>query len=189
MIRRSRVSLAWLVAMMAPAALVSTPLSAQMRPGGPPTEQRQRLEQQVRERFEAMIRSELGIDEETSVALREVVDRFSGDRRELSQRQQSLRRRLRSSGSLLDADEARSVLDELVAVQQAEVDLLSEEQAALLQILSAPQLVRFYMLREQLGERVRNLRGGGADAARRPGGGGQPPRPSVSTRQPGEGGR
>jgi len=34
------------------------------------------------------------------------------------------------------------------------------EQEALLEILSAPQLVRFYTLREQFGERVRNLRGG-----------------------------
>ena len=157
--RRSLVSLVWML-LAAPLVLSSAPVLAQGRPGGPPTERRQRLESQVRERFEALIRTELGIDEATSVALREVVDRFSGDRRALSQRQQQLRRRLRSSGSLLDAGEAQGVLDELVAVQQAEVDLLTLEQGALLEILSAPQLVRFYTLREQFGERVRNLRGG-----------------------------
>ena len=168
MIRRHFLTLLW-VALAAPLALSSGLLSAQTRPDGPPSEQRQRLERQIGERFQALIRSELGIDEETSAALREAADRFSGDRRALSQRQQLLRRRLRSSGTLLDAVEAQAVLDELVAVQQGEVDLLTREQAAFSEILSAPQLVRFYMLREQLSERVRNLRGG-------PGGPGGPPR-------------
>lgn len=172
MMRRPFLTLVW-VALAAPLALSSAPLTAQVRPGGPPSEQRQRLERQIGERFHALIRSELGIDEETSTALREVAERFSGDRRALSQRQQVLRRRLRSSGSLLDAVEAQAVLDELVAVQRAEVDLLTREQEAFSEILSAPQLVRFYMLREQLNERVRNLRGGpgGPGGAPRSGGG------------------
>ena len=170
--RRLRVALVWM-ALAAPFALSGGPLVAQVRPGGPPSEQRQRLERQIGERFQALIRTELGIDDETSTALREVADQFSGDRRALSQRQQSLRRRLRSSGSLLDADEAQAVLDELLAVQQAEVDLLTREQAAFSEILSAPQLVRFYMLREQLSERVRNIRGGPGGQVR--GGGGRLP--------------
>lgn len=151
-------------------ALVPQAGVAQVRQG-PPGEARQRLEMQVRERFETMIRDELGIDEGTAAALRETMDGFMGERRALGQRQAELRRRLRSSGALLDEAEARAVLDEVVAVQRAEVDLLGREQAALLEILSPPQLVRFYTLREQFGERVRNLRGGPA-AGRRGGGGG-----------------
>ncbi len=151
-------------------ALAPTPVAAQTARQGPPTEARQRLERQVRERFETLIREELGIDEATSTALRETMESFMGERRDLAMRQAELRRRLGSSGTLLDEAGAREVLDEVVAVQRAEVDLLAREQEALLGILSPPQLVRFYTLRERFGERVRTLRGGPAGTRR--GGGG-----------------
>lgn len=153
--------------------LAAAPIQAQVRPGGPPTEARERLERQVRERFESLIQEELGIDESTATALREVVDGFAGDRRALSQRQNELRRGMRSSGTLFEASEAQAVLDELIAVQRDEVDLLEREQEALLTILSPPQLVRFYTLRERFGERVRNLRGRPGAAARGGRSGGQ----------------
>ena len=147
-----------LVAVVAGLMALAVPASSQVRPR-PTPEARERLERQVRERFQQLIQTELGIDEAVSVSLREAMESFNEERRALAMRQAELRRRLRSSGSLLDADEAREVLDEVVAVQQVEVDLLAREQGALLEILSPPQLVRFYTLREQFSERVRRLRG------------------------------
>ncbi len=161
---------AWLCAVL---LMVGLPAQGQVRPGGPPSEARERLERQVRERFEALIQEELGIDAETSTRLRETVDGFSEDRAALSQRRTELRRRMRSSGSLFDAEEAERVLAEVVAVQRDELELLEREQTALLEILSPPQLVRFYTLRDRFGERVRNLRGrpGAASRSGRGGGG------------------
>ncbi|MBT8337899.1 MAG: hypothetical protein KJO11_14935 [Gemmatimonadetes bacterium] len=144
------------------------------RPG---SENRERLERQIRERFENLIQTELGIDEAVSAELRSTMESFTEERRALGQRQAEFRRRLRSSGSLLDVDAAQEVLDELVAVQRAEGDLLAREQAALLQVLTPPQLVRFYTLREQFTERVRALRGGGPPGRRGGGGNGSTPLP------------
>ena len=140
------------------------------RPGAP---NRERLERQIRERFETLIQNELGIEEAVSVELRTAMESFTDERRALARRQVELRRSLRSSGTLLDAAEAQAVLDEVVAVQRAEGDLLAREQEVLLRILSPPQLVRFYTLREQFNERVRTLRGGGPPGRR--GGGGDGP--------------
>lgn len=147
------------------------PLVSQVRQG-PPAEARQRLEREVRERFETLIQEELGIDEATSAALRDTMEGFMPARRGLAGRQAELRRRMRSSGTLLDEAEARAVLSELVAVQREEVDLLDREQEALLGVLSPPQLVRFYTLRERFNERVRELRGLPGMGRR---GGGAPP--------------
>jgi hypothetical protein len=157
-------------------AFTPTDVGAQVRER-PGTENRERLERQIRERFESLIQAELGIDEAVSAELHATMESFMEERRELGQRQARLRRSLRSSGSLLDAAAAQEVLDEVVAVQRAEGDLLAREQEALLQVLTAPQLVRFYTLREQFAERVRALRGAGPPGRRGGGGDGPPPLP------------
>lgn len=173
---RTTAALLWTLSLGLP-ALAPSPASAQVARQGPPTEARQRLERQVRERFETLIQEELQIDEATSTALRQTMQSFMEERRGLAVRQDELRHRLSSSGALLDQAEASSVLDEVVAVQRAEVDLLAREQEALLGILSPPQLVRFYTLRERFGERVRTLRGGPPGTRR--GGGGPGGGPSL----------
>jgi hypothetical protein len=151
--------------------LGGAPLTAQVRQGPPAPEARQRLERQVRERFAALIRTELNIDEATATRLQGVMESFMVERRELSSRRAEVRRRMRSSGTLLDDASARTVLDDLVRVQRDEVDLLAREQAALLDVLSAPQLVRFYTLQENLAERIGRLRGAEPPMGRRGGGG------------------
>ncbi len=161
MITSRMIRTAWTAALtlaVAMPGLGTAPLVAQGRQGTTP-EARQRLEHQVRERFNALVRTELGIDEATTARLQEVLETFMVERRELGVRQADARRRLRSSGTLLDEASARAVLDDLVEVQRDEVDLLEREQQALLAVLSAPQLVRFYTLRDSLAERIRRLRG------------------------------
>jgi hypothetical protein len=49
----------------------------------------------------------------------------------------------------------------MVELSGQEATLFREEQEALLQILSSPQVVRLIMMRQQLGDRIRRLRGGG----------------------------
>jgi Spy/CpxP family protein refolding chaperone len=126
------------------------------------------MEAQIRERFQQMVWRELGLTEEQGEAMNGVVEEFQVPRRELSQRQRVLQRRMSGTGALLSESEARSVLEELVSVREAEVVLLRREQERLLEILTPPQLVRFYMLRDQFAARIRQLR------ENRPGGGGPP---------------
>jgi hypothetical protein len=66
---------------------------------------------------------------------------------------------------LLSEERAREILDDMARLAREEAALLVDEQASLLEILSPPQVVRLYSLRERLGRRIRELGG------RRPGGG------------------
>ena len=59
-----------------------------------------------------------------------------------------------------------------------EATLFREEQESFLQILSAPQVVRFILMRQQFGDRIRTLRGGGGPG-RRPQGGRRPGPPPL----------
>jgi Spy/CpxP family protein refolding chaperone len=126
------------------------------------------MEREVQRRFQERVRRELGLDDEQARALAQAVTAFQDERRSLLQREARLRQRLRSTGPLLSDDEAGEVLEEMAALQVEEARLLQREQARLLEVLTAPQAVRFYTLRAELGERVRRLRGGGGPG---PGGG------------------
>lgn len=161
------------------AVLTVTPELAMAQPGQPgaPPEGREHLERRVHERFDALIRTELAIDEATSVRLRETMMSFLPERRRLGARHAALRARMRELDSILPAAEATAMLRELVAVQEEEVALFASEQEAILGFLSPGQLLRFYALRDQFEERVRRLRsedGGGARRGGGVGGGGGP---------------
>lgn len=154
-----RVGRAAAVLIVAASSLGSAgPAAAQERPG------RDRLEAEIRARFNAVVKRELGLEDGTLARLDAELETLQEDRRELGARQRQLRRRMASTGTLLSDEQARSVLDELVTVQEAELALLRREQERLLQVLTPPQLVRFYTLRERFADRVRELR------RRRPGG-------------------
>lgn len=136
--------------------------SAQQRPD------RDRLEAQIRDRFHELVQRELGLDDASLERLTAELDVLQEERRELGMRQRQLRRNLASTGTLLSDDQAQAVLDELLTVQEEELTLLRREQERLREVLTAPQLVRFYTLRERFADRVRELR------RRGPGGGGPP---------------
>ena len=153
----------WMVGLLVLLPLPGPAEAQQRRPA-----QRPEMEAQIRERFQRMVWRELGLTEEQAREMNAVVEGFQEPRRELNQRQRILQRRMAGTGALLSESEALSVLEELAAVKDEEARLLREEQARLLEILSPPQLVRFYTLREQLATRIRQLR------ENRPGGGGPP---------------
>lgn len=135
---------------------------AQQRPPRGPD--RARMEAQLMQRFEALLETELELDEATSTELTERSRVFMPRRRELAQERRRLQREM-GGQELLDEERARELLDEMARLAREEADLLADEQASLLEILSPPQVVRLYSLRERLGRRIRELGG------RRPGGG------------------
>jgi Spy/CpxP family protein refolding chaperone len=75
----------------------------------------------------------------------------------------------------MDETAARALLTEMVALQQQELDLYQREQEELLNFLTPVQVVRYYRLRDDLGQRVQQLRlrrgGGGIGPGPRGGGG------------------
>lgn len=159
-------------------ALGAGGLEAQQRRGmgqGSPQDRAQ-LEQRVRARFAEMIKERLGLDDAEGRRLGEVMEGFHRDRQSLFQEEQALRRRsqelLRDGGA--SDEEAGEVLSRMQALREEEVRLFQAEQAALLEILTPVQLVRLHAMREQLSQRVQQLRVGPPGAARRPPGGGGP---------------
>jgi len=136
-------------------------VSAQVTP--PPGGQRQRseLERRLHLGFQRSIQNQLGLGQETMQSLQGLMQSFQEERQVLNRAQGSLRYRLRDPALRdIGEDEARSILKEMVDVQQRELDLYRREQEELLKVVSPVQLIRFYGLRDDLGLRVQQLRQG-----------------------------
>jgi Spy/CpxP family protein refolding chaperone len=155
-----------------------TALSAQRprRGAGPPAQQnRQELEQRVRARFAQMIQQRLGLDDETAQALNAAVQSFQEDRSQLAREQEALRKRVEAfalEGGHSDA-EARQLLTRMDELRSQENDLYGKEQDTLSKVLTPSQLLRFNVMREQMAQRIQQLRqGAGMGRGRGSSGGG-----------------
>jgi hypothetical protein len=151
-------------------------LSAQ-RGGGPEQGgRRAQMEQMIQARFDSMVREQLGLTDEESQRLQEVLLGFREQRREFMQSERSTRRQLMNlgSGDELTEVQATEALQSMLLMREEEVRLFREEQEALVGVISASQLLQFVVMREQLNERIQNIRGGGRGGGppqgRRPGG-------------------
>lgn len=153
--------LRWLVVLLGLASAVPAPGEAQRPTGGP---ERARMEAQLRQRFEALVERELQLDPETSAELAVRARAFAPRRRELARERRLLQREM-GEGETLPEERALEILDDMARLARQEAELLAEEQASLLEILTPPQVVRLYALRERLGRRIREL------GRRGPGGG------------------
>lgn len=141
--------------------------------------QRAEMEQRIQARFDDLVREGLNLTDDQVQQLEDVVQDFRGRRVDFSQRERTTRARvrrfgLRGGGAELTEQEATEILVEMLELSGDEATLFREEQEAFLQILSSPQVVRFIMMRQQFGERIRSLRGGGGpgrgpQGGRRPG--------------------
>jgi hypothetical protein len=137
------------------------------------------LEQRMRAQMGRVIRERLGLDEDQARRLGEVTQSFDERRRELGRSEQAVRNRVQAlmleGGE--DEAEARELLARLVELRRAEVSLFEEEQAALAEVLSSAQILQLHALREQVGQRIRALRGRGGEGGMRPPRGNAPARP------------
>ena len=171
MIRKAIPSLA-LAALI---TLAGTPVSGVTQVTPPPGAQRQRLEleQRLQRGFHRTVQTQLNLDQGQIEKLQAVMQSFQEDRRTLNRAQASLRYRLRDPGLVdMGDEEARALLQEMVSLQEQEMGLYKREQAELLQVLTPVQLIGFYRLRDDLGQRVQQLRQGrGQGGGRGPGGG------------------
>ncbi len=169
---RSRATVGWLLVLavvLAAPSTVDAQQRGQMRRG--PPQGREDLEQRVREGFGRMMRMRLGLEDDKAAELAEVMQSFQQDRMQLGRDEQALKRRVEAAmleGGVSDA-EAEGLLDRILDIKERELALFRAEQEGLMRVLTPNQLLQFHALREQLQERVRQLRGENR-GPRRPGG-------------------
>lgn len=145
---------------------VVVPLEAQRGPqrgrrGQGQVPERMELERRVRARMAEMMREQLGLSEEEDVRLSEIVEGFSGQRRQLGRQERAVRRRVEAlmlEGGQ-DLAEAAELLQRMSALRVQEAELIQAEHEALLEVLTPIQVLRLVHLREQLGQRIQRLRG------------------------------
>jgi Spy/CpxP family protein refolding chaperone len=157
--RRGLVVGACLLAALSPHALEA---QAGAQRGGA---DRAQLEQRVRAQMGRVMRERLGLGEEEAARLSEVTQRYEDERRELFALEQATRRRVEAlllEGGT-DQDEARELISRMAELRQREATLFQDEQEALLDVLTPVQVLRLQQLRQDLGQRIRAL-GGGGDA-------------------------
>lgn len=139
--------------------------AAQVRPGGPQGrgQNRLELERRVMQGFGRMVQERLDLTQDEMEALQGVMQSFREDRQALGRSQAALRLHLRGAALQEGGEDqdALELLEEMVRLQEAELELYRREQAELLTVLTPVQLVRFYQLRDEFGRRVQQLRGGG----------------------------
>lgn len=173
----------WVVPAACLALVVAVaPLQAQRRGGRRGAQDRAELEQRIRAEMGRLMRERLGLDEDQAERLSEVVRGFDRERRELFRLEQTARREVEDLRREDDADEAAAgaLLNRMIELRRREADLFAEEQEALLEVLTPLQVLELQALREQIGRRIRALRGGRGDDpepafAPRRGRGGSPP--------------
>jgi len=150
--------------MAALALLVAVPGALDAQAGGRGQSRqdgdRAQLERRVMQQFQATVSNELGLDSAGAVALFGVVDSMQEERRALGMRERQLQRQLSGTGVYLSEEQSAQALAELLSIKEEEVRLLRVETERLQQIVTAPQVLRFYTLREEMGERIRRLRSG-----------------------------
>ncbi|MEM7415509.1 MAG: Spy/CpxP family protein refolding chaperone [Gemmatimonadota bacterium] len=149
----------------------AAPVEAQNRGnrrGGP--QDREELMERIRARMATMMQERLGLTEAESERLSEIVQGFETQRRELARAEMAARRRVEaveSDDDITDA-EAEQLIAQLVQLRRDEVLLFEAELEALHEVLTPVQVLEFQALREQMGRRIRSLRGGDRDRGRTP---------------------
>lgn len=138
------------------------PLSAQRGPG-PRGQDRAELERRVRARFGQIVKQRLGLTDQEARRLEETVMGFQQDRSRLHREEQALRERVDAMvrQGTDDSAEARRVLVRMQEIRVEEARLWGNEQERLMEVLSPVQVLRFQLLREEMGMRIQRLRGGG----------------------------
>jgi hypothetical protein len=124
------------------------------------------MELMVQARFDNIVREELQLGEDQWRQLQGAMDAFRTRRLEFSQSERNTRARVGRLGGPglgrdLSEEEASEILAEMLELAGAEATLVREEQEAYLRILSAPQVVRFMVVRQRLGDMSRGVRGRG----------------------------
>lgn len=140
---------------------------------GPDQDRRAELEQQFRHQFMAQVARRLNLTDEQRDRVRDVMADGMDARRDLALESEGLRIDLLQAvrDSTTEMSRFEEILGQLEDVRARELEIERREDAALAGVLDARQRAMFLMMRMQLNDRVRQMRG-----MRGPGAQGGPPR-------------
>lgn len=156
--RAARVLLGLVVAL----TVAATPAAAQERSrGGSRAEDREAMMERIRAYMARTIQERLDLDEARSAELSLVVQAFDSRRRTLARAEGQVRRRVEDLLAEPEpaADSAAALLSEMRSLREQESSLFAEEQEALLDVLTPLQVLQLQDIREDMGRRIRSLRG------------------------------
>ena len=145
----------WLVLLLMLA--VPVPVTAQVGE----QDRRTELERQVRRQFLAQVAQRLQLTPEQREQVREVLSARAEERRDLALESAALRIDLVQAVRDEDAPMSRfeAILERLDAMRAREREIQEQEEAALAEVLDPRQRAIFLMLRMQLNDRIRQMRG------------------------------
>jgi hypothetical protein len=119
------------------------------------------LRERVRERFAQRVQQELDLTPDQMGRLRTTAGTYAGERRDLEQRQRTLRdalaRQLRP-GAAASQDSVARLTDSLLALRLRYVESLRAEQGEMAGYLDPVQRARLLVMRERLLDRAREFR-------------------------------
>lgn len=156
------------------------PFAAELEGQGPPDRMHRRaeLEQQVRQRFMEQVSERLELSETQRVRMAAILQEGAEARRELAEDSRALRRELMQAVHREDATMPtyERLLQRLAAVRETERAIEQREEQRLAEVLDARQRAVFLIMRMQLNDRIRGMRGtGGGPGGPPPGGPGAGP--------------
>ncbi len=156
--------------MLGLALLIAAPLGAQGLDNPARAGELRRL---VEERFAARVREELALTDAQAARLRETTGTYFRRRRDLEAEERRLREALAGQlrpGVAADQDSVARLTEALMALKLRYVETYRDELRDLAGFLDPVQRAQFFVLRERLLERVRDLqaRGQAGEPPRRP---------------------
>ncbi|MEO7963708.1 MAG: Spy/CpxP family protein refolding chaperone [Gemmatimonadaceae bacterium] len=131
------------------------------------------LEQRFRERFGEVVKSRLSLSDGQMKQLTDVNRRFETRRRDLFQQERSVRREMRDVLTAGTEDQATQdrvarLLEQALKVQRQRLDLLEEEDRALVTFLTPVQRAKYFGMQEQMRRRIDDMRRGAEGDSLRP---------------------
>jgi LTXXQ motif family protein len=142
--------------------LVLAPLLGAGAQHTPPVRRdRAALEQQFRERLEALLKERLALTDPQLAVLREVNNRLDGERRALFREERAVRNEMREAlkggDDQATQDRVATLLERNRLVQRKRLDLMELEQRELSGVLTPVQRAKYLGLQEQLRRRAEDM--------------------------------
>lgn len=179
----------FLVALLSLSLSVGTAQAQRPRPADLPPAERAALEQRFRQRFAEIVQARVGVSPAQMEQLQETNQRFDPRRRELFAQEREVRREMREAlerpESAATQERVAALMERGLRVQRQRLDLVEEEQRALMAFLTPVQRAKYFGLQEQIRRRVDEMRHGRPDSVRSP----RHDRPRSEPGRPGTSGR
>ena len=166
------------------AAVMASPLAAQQRidraPGraGQLAQDRNVLEQRLRERFADVVRRRLGLNDSQMRQLSEVNTRYERERMQLLRQERQMRQQLRAevlAGDSANQTRVNELLESALRIQRQRLDLTEREQRDLSGFMTPVQRAKYVGIQDDLRRRVEEMRQNRRPGAQQGIGGRRPP--------------